>query len=74
MRDGGDDERRWEDEGRPGGEDRERMGSRRCVMEGVVRGGMYASGGENERGAGKMREGSVHIQRQAGLVKSRRQG
>lgn len=73
MRDGGDDERRWEDEGRPGGEDRERMGSR-CVMEGVVRGGMYASGGENERGAGKMREGSVHIQRQAGLVKSRRQG
>ena len=29
---------------------------------------------ENERGAGKMREGGVHIQRQAGLVKSRRQG
>lgn len=30
-------------------------------------------GEENERGAGKMREGGVHIQ-QTGLVKARRQG
>lgn len=36
--------------------------------------GKMREGGENERGAGKMRECSVHIQQQAGLVKSRRQG
>ena len=60
MRDGWDVEGRWEDEGGPGGEDRERLGSR-CGMEGLGRGGTVmeeaADGTHLYAVAGKLREG-----------------